>query len=421
MILRARIVVPVTAPPLEDGAVLISGGRIVEIGRWADLRRGATGPVHDLGDCALMPGWINAHCHLDYTHLAGQLAPTKNFTEWIKSIHAAKSAWGFSEFALSWLDGAHQLIESGTTSVANIESVPELLPQCRDATPLRVWSFLELTALRPRLSAAQLVEDAAACLRSLPSGSGGHGLSPHAPYSTTPGLLTATAQAAARHGWPVTIHLAESDAEFEMFMYRRGPMHDWLAAQRPMEDCGLGSPVQALERSGMLTPGLIAVHVNRLWHDDARRLGERGACVVHCPQSHAFFHHSRFPRPEFDAAGVPICLGTDSLASTHRPRGVRPLLSLFDEVRALLQTDAHLDPQRVLEMVTVHGARALGQSGVLGELIPGARADFTAVPYAGAPETTVETILQHHGPVSGTWIDGRLVFHHQLSPAPAAP
>lgn len=418
MILRARIVVPVTAPPLEDGAVLISGGRIVAIGRWADLRRVAPGPVHDLGECVLMPGWINAHCHLDYTHLAGQLAPTRNFTEWIKSIHAAKSAWGFSEFALSWIDGARQLIESGTTSVANIESIPELLPQCADATPLRVWSFLELTALRPKLSPAQLVDDAAAWLRGLPEGSGGRGLSPHAPYSTTPGLLNAAAATASRHGWPVTIHLAESDAEFEMFMYRRGPMHDWLATQRPMEDCGLGSPVQALERSGLLTPGLLAVHVNRLWHDDARLLGERGVHVVHCPQSHSYFHHARFPRPELDAAGVRICLGTDSLASTHRPRGIRPLLSLFDEVRALLQTDALLEPQRVLEMVTIHGAHALRRSGELGELSPGACADFTAVPYAGDLPSAVESILHHEGPVAGTWIDGRLVFRHQLDAPP---
>jgi aminodeoxyfutalosine deaminase len=421
VILRARIVVPVTAPPLEDGAVLISGGRIAAIGRWADLRRVAPGPVHDLGECVLMPGWINAHCHLDYTHLAGQLAPTRNFTEWIKSIHAAKSAWGFSEFALSWIDGARQLIESGTTSVANIESIPELLPQCLEATPLRVWSFLELTALRPRLSPAQLVEDAAAWLQRLPEGPGGRGLSPHAPYSTTPGLLSATASTASRHGWPVTIHLAESDAEFEMFMYRRGPMHDWLATQRPMEDCGLGSPVQALERSGLLSPGLVAVHVNRLWHDDARLLGERGVTVVHCPQSHSYFHHARFPRPELDAAGVRVCLGTDSLASTHRPRGIRPLLSLFDEVRALLQTDALLEPQRVLEMVTLHGAHALRQSGNLGELIPGARADFAAIPYSGELSTAVESILHHEGPVAGTWINGRLVFRHQLEAPPMTP
>ena len=195
MILRARTLVPVTAPPLEDGAVLILDGRIVAAGRWADVSPHASGPVTDLGDSLLMPGFVNAHCHLDYTHLAGQLAPSRNFTEWLKSIHAAKSAWGFSEYAASWLTGARQLLESGTTTVANIESVPELPGVCREATPLRVWSFMELTALRPRQSPVELVDAAASLLRSLKPGRGGFGLSPHAPYSTTPDLLTATDQA----------------------------------------------------------------------------------------------------------------------------------------------------------------------------------------------------------------------------------
>lgn len=414
MLLRSRIVVPVTAPPLEDGAVLISEGRIVEIGRWSDLRRTTSGPVHDLGDQVLMPGWINAHCHLDYTHLAGQLTPTRNFPEWVKSIHAAKAGWGFSEFAVSWLEGARQLIETGTTTVANIESVPELLGPCRASTPLRVWSFLELTSLRPRLAPPEIVREAIELLRWTGAGNGGLGLSPHAPYSTTPDLLSAVARASRSDGWPVTIHVAESESEFEMFMYRRGAMFDWLASQRCMEDCGLGSPVQALDRAGILRPGLLAVHVNRLWHDDARLLGEREVTVVHCPQSHAYFHHPRFPRPELEEARVRICLGTDSLASTHRPRGIHPRLSLFDEVRALIQTDAMIDPTHILEMVTVHGAHALGQAGKLGELSVGAAADCIAVPYNGTLERAVESVLQHQGPVSGTWIGGKLVFQHRL-------
>jgi cytosine/adenosine deaminase-related metal-dependent hydrolase len=280
---------------------------------------------------------------------------------------------------------------------------------CRAATPLRVWSFFELTALRPKVSPMHLVEAAAQLLQSSEPGRGGLGLSPHAPYSTTPDLLTATGRAAIEHRWPVTVHVAESEAEFEMFMYRRGPMYDWLSSQRPMDDCGLGSPVRALERSGLLNRSLLAVHVNRLWHDDARLLGERGASVVHCPQSHAYFHHPRFPRPELEATGTLLCLGTDSLASTHRPRDPRPRLSMFDEIRALAQTDALLEPQRILEMATVNGARALGQAGQLGELVPGAWADLTSFPFAGSPDAAVEAILHHEGLVTGTMIGGEWV------------
>ena len=138
MILRARIVVPVSSPPIEDGAIRVVGDRITEVGRWRDLRTAVEGVVEDLGDAVVIPGLVNAHCHLDYTDLAGELMPPREFTDWIKSILAAKSSWGYSEFAASWLAGAAQLLRSGTTTVANIESTPPVPGDVRRVTPLRV-------------------------------------------------------------------------------------------------------------------------------------------------------------------------------------------------------------------------------------------------------------------------------------------
>src|ERR1035441_1811030 len=79
MLLRARIVLPISSPPIADGAVLISGNRIAALGRWADLSKAAGQPSTDLGQVILMPGLVNAHCHLDYTDMAGQPAPKKIF------------------------------------------------------------------------------------------------------------------------------------------------------------------------------------------------------------------------------------------------------------------------------------------------------------------------------------------------------
>lgn len=406
MILRARTLLPVTAPPVEDGAVLISGDRIRFAGAWADLRPHVSGPIVDLGAVVLLPGLINAHCHLDYTHLAGQLAPTASFPDWIKAIMAAKSAWGFSEYSRSWLAGAQQLLESGTTSVANIESVPELPEVCRPITPLRVWSMMEMTSVRSRRPACEAIGQIETILAGLSSDRGGLGLSPHAPYSTSAELLRAAGEAAQRQGWLISTHVAESQAEFDMFMYRRGPMFEWLETQRPMEDCGLGSPVQHLDRCGLLSPNQLAVHVNYLWNDDARLLARRGASVVHCPQSHAYFRHQRFSRMELTEAGVNLCLGTDSLASTRTRPSSLPTLSLFDEMRALAATDAMVEPQQLLAMVTVNAARALGRSGQLGELTRGARADFITLPFEGNASQVVEAVTQHHGPVLASMIDG---------------
>ena len=75
MILRAKIILPVTAPPIEDGAVFIAGNKIQSVAPWKELRPHLRGKVRDLGEVILLPGLVNAHCHLDYTDLAGEISP----------------------------------------------------------------------------------------------------------------------------------------------------------------------------------------------------------------------------------------------------------------------------------------------------------------------------------------------------------
>src|SRR5947208_3498884 len=134
--LRARVVLPVVGSPIDDGAVVLEGPRIVGVASWKALRDQSTARTLDLGDVILMPGLINAHCHLDYTDMAGLLPPPKSFSDWIKGILALKAHWTYSDYALSWLHGARMLLHHGITTVADIEAVPELLPEVRLATPL---------------------------------------------------------------------------------------------------------------------------------------------------------------------------------------------------------------------------------------------------------------------------------------------
>lgn len=407
MLLRARVVLPVTAPPLGDGAVLVSGGRVAAVGRWPDLRRAWSGPATDLGDVILLPGLINAHCHLEYTGFAGHLPPPRSFTDWIKGVLALKAGWGWSEFAASWLLGARQLLESGVTTVVDIAAVPELLPEVREATPLRVISCLEMTGLRSGRPAEPVLGAALGLAARLNAGRGGGGLSPHAPYSTTARLVTLAAQAARDRGLPLTLHAAESVEEFSMFMHRRGPMYAWLAPQRDMSDCGLGSPVSHLARCDALGPRSLLAHVNYLWDPDARLLGESGTSVVHCPQSHAYFGHLRFPREALELAGVNVCLGTDSLLSTRVKGRTLPRLSVFDELRAFAGNAPGLAPARVLHYATANTARALGLAGQRGELRPGADADLIAIPFSGpAAEAVAHAVTGHAGPVAASMIAG---------------
>ena len=408
MLLRSRVIFPVSRPPIDDGAVLISGNRIGAVGRWADLSRGFKGKTVDLGERVLVPGLINAHCHLDYTALAGQFSAPKNFTDWLKLITTGKSGLTYSDYAESWLEGAKMLLRTGTTTVGDVEMAPELLPDVWTATPLRVISFLEMTGVKSRREPAEILRETLEKIESLPTGRCQAGLSPHAPYSTTPELLRLASQAARQNSLRVTTHVAESAQEFEMFAHGRGEMHQWLSRnRRDMSDCGLGSPVRHLERCGALDENLLAVHVNYLGPGDAPLLGKRKVNVAHCPRSHAYFRHQSFPIGELSAEGINICLGTDSLASVTKPRKGALELSLLEEMREFSSKTRGLPAETILKMVTINGARALGLEGKIGELSGGAFADMIAMPHAGKPAEGAESVVQHRGDVSASLIDGQ--------------
>ena len=407
MILRARTILPISQPPIDNGAILISGNRIRAVGSWPDLQSQSDEKVLDLGEVILLPGLVNAHCHLDYTDMAGELSPPKTFTDWIPLITAAKSAWSYSEYAHSWLHGAHQLLKTGTTTVADIEAMPDLLPEAWDATPLRVFSFLEMTGIRAKRDPKQILREAVEKIDSLNHPRCSTALSPHAPYSTLPELLRLSARLARKRKWRLCTHIAESAEEFEMFQHARGKMFDWLKRnERDNSDCGLGSPVQHFARHQMLGENLLAIHVNYLARGDAALLGKHRVNVVHCPRSHDYFRHAPFLRQRLANAGANLCLGTDSLATTRKIGKQKPELNMFNEMRQLAASDKTISPAEILRMATVNGARALGLAGQVGELSKNAFADLVAIPAAETSDP-YEAVLAHTGNVSAGMIAGR--------------
>jgi aminodeoxyfutalosine deaminase len=390
-ILRARVVLPIRRPPIADGAIVVSGERIAAVGRWRSVRARFSGPAVDLGEMILLPGLVNAHCHLDYT-----------------GITTEKSFWTYSDYAESWLEGARMLLRTGTTTVGDIEAVPELLPEVWHATPLRVFSFLEMTGIRSRRDPGAILAEAVEKIAGLPKGRCAAGLSPHAPYSTTPLLMNRAASAARRRKWRVVTHVAETATEFEMFRHGRGEMFDWLLrSQRDMSDCGGISPVQHLAKTGLLASNLLATHVNYLAPGDADLLARKRVSVVHCPSSHDYFRHQAFPRRTLAKAGVNICLGSDSLATVRKRSKKPPELNMFDEMRTFAAANPGVSAGQILQMATVHGARALGMRGEIGELVRHAFADVIALPFTGTPAESYDAMLDHAGAVAASMIGGQ--------------
>ncbi|MEO7676458.1 MAG: amidohydrolase family protein [Verrucomicrobiota bacterium] len=407
MIIRARIILPISSPPVEDGAVKITENRIAALERWRDLKTNP-GPVVDLGDAIILPGLINAHCHLDYTDMAGMISPQKSFSSWIKAMLALKSHWSYSEYAQSWIHGAKMLLRTGTTTVADIEAVPELLPEVWSTSPLRVLSLLELTGVKSRRVAREIISEAARRIESLAYAKNFMGLSPHALYSTSPDLLKRSAEIAREKNWVLSTHVAESEEEMEMFLQGRGALFEWLKSQRDMADVG-ASPVELLDRQGMLTPNFAAVHANYISKSDAALLAKRHCSVVHCPRSHDYFGHNPFPRKILADAGINIALGTDSLASIRKQPAQPVELNMFSEMQSFAKANPDVSAEKILQMATINGARALGMQKQIGELTPNAFADLIALRFSGKISEAHEAVLQHKGEVLASIIDGNWV------------
>jgi cytosine/adenosine deaminase-related metal-dependent hydrolase len=401
---RARTVVPVSSPPVEDGAVIVAQGRIVEIGPGRALLRGWVGPVEDLGERILLPGLVNAHCHLDYSMFRRVIDRPKNFTAWVQRLNALKRSLTTTDYLQAIELGARELLLHGTTTVVNIESFPELLCEISQAS-LRTWWCHEMIDLRHRETTPDVVAGALWYFEPARSpAAGGRMLSPHAPFTASPDLYKATARAARACGLGVTTHVAESRDEWEMFHDRSGPLYELLRdLGRPTDDCGDVTPFMALWRLGCVDRSWLLAHMNELAQEDIATLAAAPPrlrpSVVHCPGSHAYFSHAPFPLAALRQAGVNVCLGTDSLASTDS-------LSMFEEMRRVARAFPDLSTQAIVAMATRAGADALGETGRLGELCPGAHADMIAIPAPQLSTDPCAVIVFHRGPVDWAMVGG---------------
>jgi cytosine/adenosine deaminase-related metal-dependent hydrolase len=401
MIVRARTVVTMDGAPIENGAVAISGNRIIDLGSFDEVKGRNSGENVDLGEQALLPGLINAHCHLDYTCLRGKIPPEKSFADWIRSINAEKAKLSGADYLSSITEGFAEAKRFGTTTVANLTAFPELISQID--SPIRTWWFAELIDVRSPEQANGLVDLAVESLKPAKN----WGLAPHALFTASADLYRCCEEIARRENILLTTHLAESREEMEMFSDASGPLYDFMKAiGRDMSDCGGMTPLAAFIGSGRALPTeWIVAHLNELTESDFDLLGRstRKFHVVHSPRSHGYFAHSRFPFKELRALKFNVCLATDSLASNES-------LSLFAEMRTFQHNEPGLSPDKIFEMVTVNPALALHQSrhgGTLGRIRPGFQADLISMPCSGGANL-FEEIVAFDGPIDWMMVNGRM-------------
>lgn len=408
-IFAASYLLPISSPPLAGGAIAVDGGRIAAMGPLAELRSLYDAPVHDFPGSIIMPGLVNAHTHLELTHFPSWRLrkdldyDPRTYTDWVIQVIKIKRGLTPHETELSLLEGFRISVESGATTVGDILTARGLIPRYA-ATPLGGRLYLEVIGQSPQWCGRlfQELEDSLsgfACAGFVP------GISPHAPHTLSDRCMRDAHALARRRSLRTTIHLSESREETEFMHDSTGriaellyPFVSWDAYLPPPRRT---TSTAYLDSLGVLDPSTAAVHCVHVTPSDAEILKKRGVSVILCPRSNDRLDVGKAPAALFRKLGVPLALGTDSLASNDS-------LSMWDEMRFLLDTFPDLfTPADALQMATTGGAAALGLAGECGSLEKGKMGDFLVMnaPMPASQDEIPEALIRD-GRVEAVFIGG---------------
>ena len=398
----ARYVFPVEGPPIPNGFLTINQGRIEAIGAAFD------GTVDlALGNVAILPGFVNAHTHLELAPIAPTGEPEDEIA-WLRRVIEQRRA-NPPELGLEVVGrNLAASVAAGTTLLADTTTAGLSWEQVA-AAPVRATVFAEVIGLRRErglqtsdaawqwIGGLNHADQVAACARP--------GLSPHAPYSTAGWLY----QRAAGSGMPLSTHLAEMPEELELLETRGGPLRQFLedlgAWDDEWEPIG-ARPTDYIRKGELRNADWLIAHGTYIDPSEFWRLRPEAApnghrvAVAYCPRTHARFGHAAHPYRAMLERGVVLCLGTDSLGSA-------PTLSVLDEARFLHARDDSLQGPLLLTMATLFGAWALRAEGVTGSLRPGKSADLA---FISLPDRDVEDphelVLESVLPVVASMFEG---------------
>jgi cytosine/adenosine deaminase-related metal-dependent hydrolase len=390
----APIVLPVTAEPIGDGAVLVEGDRVLAVGPRAELAAAHPDVRERAWAGVLTPGLVNAHAHLQYTDFEELNSLDEPFHAWIAKVTAKRSSFTDAMWGESTRRGLHLMLRSGTTAVADIVTDPAgvLPPTARSG--IGGISYLEI-----------VFEDARSwsetgrrlLLERLGSGPAGRqlGVSPHTPYTVAAAVFADCVAIARDKGLRIHPHVAESPAESEFVLTGTGPfaavMTNFGKAMELIRDGGSGlSPVAFLDKLGVFGPDVHAAHCVHCDAADREVLRGRGVHAALCVRSNKILQSGQAPVADYLRENAPFGVGTDSLASTPSLDLLEEAAALRAQARAQGYAQDDLD-RRIIEAATLGGAAAMGLAEA-GRIEPGARADLAVFEVPGYRELAPEAV-----------------------------
>ena len=370
ILLESSLLLPMDSSPIENGGILVEDNIIHDVGFARDLEKLYSKKITQitcLNDTVLMPGFVNAHSHLELTCMRGFPYPG-TFTGWIEKLVQEKNKISAVDYEKGILQGIDEMLKSGITTIGDHVSFnTDLITLLK--SPFRGYLFVEALGTRKEMAEEtfgfakefqKMFKKHKTLLKVIPTPHSVHALHPEVFKDVMDENLPA-----------YSIHLAESADEDKYFKQQQGPLYDFIKNKGEIPDQEItqcNSAIHYLEEKNFLSDRVTAIHCNYVDEEDIRRLAEKKISVVHCPGSHAYFHHRKFVFDAFRAQKVNIALGTDSLASGES-------LSMLDQIRIGQKECPAIPPPKWLRMATLHGAHALKLSDEIGSLSPGKKAD----------------------------------------------
>ena len=393
----ADVVCPMTGPPVAAGGVLVVDGVITAVDQAATLWGRADRRHHV--DGVLLPGLVNGHTHLELADAAALAVPGP-FAMWTQAVDGFTAGWTAEKWGRSAHRGVLQALRSGSTTVFDTVADGAGVPAAARAG-LRGDSFVEVRDTDG--GSADTVLPQVARALTLPAEGRRIGVGPASAVRLGTGVLQSLGALAHQAGAPLQIHAAQSDAEVAALRLGTGPMADharsagrayeWLAGGGP-------TPVRYLEALGVLRRGSSIVHGVKVDAAEARLLARLGVTVVCVPRANDRLRMGQVPLGHYADAGVPLALGTDSLAAA-------PSLDLLGEAAAWVAVarahGLHYWPSRAgpmpldeaaVRLATIDGATALGWGDRCGALEPGRRADLVGVQVSTTADTVYRDLLE---------------------------
>jgi len=391
-IICAKYVLPVSSEAITEGAIAVDGGKIVAVGGKDEIiSRFPAATIEDHGNAVITPGFVNAHSHLELTAMRGMLDEhDHDFPNWLLAVARSRterfSEEELVEFAVS---GATEGARAGVTTFGDIGWMGRVGIEALKAVGLRGIVFQEPSFSPDERNAQEHFVELEKNINELSKSTTSKvrvGISPHTPYTVSGRLFKRIAEYSIAEGHPVSIHLAESAEENRMMMTGESFFKPFLDREGLVWTAPGISATAFLRETGILKTRPLFAHCVHLSDDDVAMLADSGSRIAHCPKSNAKFGHGIAPIEKYLEAGIDVGIGSDSVASNNS-------IDLLEESRfALLFSRTlrnasgvrefqreFLSPQRVLEMATLGGARALGMEDVIGTLEPGKFADLCVI------------------------------------------